>query len=347
MRNPYLAPLGRDGIRRLRTLSQQGKQRLADIDAAVRRAERAIPTPSQLPREAELSLRLYTAEMWNGKTFTKARQWVERVDDYATGYDVLEPITQVPNAPDHDLSTMIDVSAAHSINAFLAGFRHAVSGRYQVIDALLNGTPPTAQTVSAPPVPLPTPPPSSPAPPDPITHIKDPATGISATIIKVLVASPGDITKERSIVEEVIKEWNSDHAQNLKVILLAQMWEVDTYPRMGGGAQAQVNIQIADRADIVIALFRGRLGQPTRNYPSGTAEEIERAMLRNVPVHIYTSKQLPADVDLGELARLRAYLDNIREQGLIGSYRSGRDLRKKVRKALENDIADFLKGQSD
>jgi hypothetical protein len=164
-------------------------------------------------------------------------------------------------------------------------------------------------------------------------------------VLNVLIASPGDTEKERKIAEEVIGEWNSDHAQELKVILMPQMWETDTYARMGGGGQEQVNVQIADRSDIVIGLFRARLGQPTQNYASGAVEEIERAIVRGASVHVYVSKtSLSVDeIDPAELTRLRTYTDDLRSRGLIGSYKSPRDLRRKLRKTLEHDVAYFLK----
>ncbi|MFF5978620.1 hypothetical protein ACFY78_07140 [Streptomyces olindensis] len=357
MKNPYLAQLGPNGVRQLRSYSTQGKQRLADIEAAIRRALGDIPSNSQLPREAELALRLYAAELWNGKTFHKAREWIGRVDHYAGGYSVLSPVKEAPSAPAQDLFSMTDVGAAHQVNDFLDGFRSSVSSRVQAIDALLNGNPPSAATLSVtlPPLqPAPSPPVgpsagSSQAGPSPSSgehpSIQEGKTGISATVLNVLIASPGDTEKERKIAEEVIREWNSDHAQELRVILMPQMWESDTYARMGGGGQEQVNIQIADRSDIVIGLFRARLGQATQNYPSGAAEEIERAIARDAPVHVYVSKMplLVDEINPAELARLRTYTDDLRSRGLLGSYKSSRDLRRKLRKALEHDVAYFLK----
>lgn len=256
---------------------------------------------------------------------------------------------------------MTDVGSAAQVGIFIEEFRRAVEGRFQVIDSLLDGPAPS----SAMPAPSSPPPGSAPTPGHPtvdeaptlptpssspsggLAVVQEPTTGISATILNVLVASPGDTADDREVAEDVIREWNSDHAHDLRVILMPQMWETDTYARMGGAGQDQVNVQIADRAEIVIALFRGRLGQPTSNHPSGAAEEIERGIDRGADVHVYVSKEpLPVDIDLKEHERLRHYVADLRSRGLVGSYKSRRDLRRKLRKVLERDVADFLKRSS-
>ncbi len=43
--------------------------------------------------------------------------------------------------------------------------------------------------------------------------------------IKILVASPGDVDKERQIVEEVIAEWNISNGDERKMVLEAVLWE--------------------------------------------------------------------------------------------------------------------------
>jgi hypothetical protein len=105
------------------------------------------------------------------------------------------------------------------------------------------------------------------------------------TTLAVLIASPGDTTQERKAVEEAILGWNSDRTRAAKVHLLPLRWELDATPELGGGtAQEVINRQFADEADIVIGVFYSRLGQPTADAPSGTAEEIQRAVTRGAPV---------------------------------------------------------------
>jgi hypothetical protein len=97
----------------------------------------------------------------------------------------------------------------------------------------------------------------------------------------------------------------------------------------------------------VIALFHSRLGAPTKRAPSGTAEEIEHARGREVPVHVYFSQMpLPYSIDTAELERLRQYQQELQSQGLLGSFVSIEDLAAQVRTALERDVSRAVEHQS-
>ncbi|MDW3218662.1 MAG: hypothetical protein R8F63_08600 [Acidimicrobiales bacterium] len=170
--------------------------------------------------------------------------------------------------------------------------------------------------------------------------------GFDARVIQVLVASPGDTKSGRDAVEATIGSWNRDRAVNERVVLLPLRWEQDSVPTLDdGGAQAVINRQLVDGCDVVVALFHARLGSPTGRADSGTAEEIERARDRGIPVHVYFS-EMPIsreDLEPDEIARLVAYKEQLQAGGLLGSYASLDDLRAKVRTALEADIAELAK----
>ncbi|MEV7700755.1 hypothetical protein ACFWZZ_31170 [[Kitasatospora] papulosa] len=158
--------------------------------------------------------------------------------------------------------------------------------------------------------------------------------------LSVLIASPGDTADERDTVEDVIRSWNSDHTRQRKVHLLPLRWELGAVPLVGSkDAQEVINDQFADAADIVIAIFKNRLGQATKRAASGTAEEILRARERGAKVHVFFSEQpLPRDFDLDQLAALKAFRTELREHGLTGSYASPDDLKARVRTCLEHDV---------
>lgn len=46
-----------------------------------------------------------------------------------------------------------------------------------------------------------------------------------AEVLNVLIASPGDVAKQRDEIEAAIYERNSMYAENMKVILLPRRWE--------------------------------------------------------------------------------------------------------------------------
>jgi hypothetical protein len=172
------------------------------------------------------------------------------------------------------------------------------------------------------------------------TAVVDGRAGFEARVLTVLIASPGDTSDARDVVEQTILSWNRDRSHGERVVLLPVRWETDAVPEMGSDGQSIINRQLVDRADVVVALFHSRVGAPTPRAESGTAEEIDRAVQRRVPVHVYFSEMpYPYGVDPDELKRLNAFRETIQARGLLGRYLSAEDLTAKVRTALEHDVA--------
>jgi hypothetical protein len=51
------------------------------------------------------------------------------------------------------------------------------------------------------------------------------------SMVKVMIASPGDVPQERHLVKAVIDEWNAVHASDRGVVLHAVAWETHSSPR--------------------------------------------------------------------------------------------------------------------
>ena len=134
-----------------------------------------------------------------------------------------------------------------------------------------------------------------------------------ATVINIMIASPKDVTRERTLAQEVIAEWNSLHAERLKLVLMPLLWEVDAYPEMGDRAQAVVNRQVVDRADVLIAIFWSRLGTPTGKDISGTVEEIREMIEKGKHVMIYLSATpiVLDSVDVQQYQSLKAFVEEM------------------------------------
>jgi hypothetical protein len=164
-----------------------------------------------------------------------------------------------------------------------------------------------------------------------------------ARVLLVLIASPGDTADARDAVERTITSWNRDRARSERVVLTPLRWEADAVPELGGDGQEVINRQLVEECDIVVALFHSRLGVPTARSASGTAEEIDRARDRGVPVHVYFSEMpIPRSVEPSELERLNQFRSGLQGAGLLGSYASLDDLSAKVRTALERDVRDLI-----
>lgn len=98
----------------------------------------------------------------------------------------------------------------------------------------------------------------------------------TVNLIKIFIASPGDVVKQRNEIEKIIWEWNNEHLDSKSVILMPVRWEnnsVSSY-REDTDGQAVINEQIVKSSDILIAIFWSKIGTRTSNGISGTVEEI-------------------------------------------------------------------------
>lgn len=161
----------------------------------------------------------------------------------------------------------------------------------------------------------------------------------TANVLRVMIASPSDITEARDAVEAAIHGWNDANAEAKKTILQPWRYETSSVPMLGDHPQALINSQGVDRSDIVFALFGSRLGSPTPEAISGTVEEIQRSREQNKPVHLYFSAAPhPNDVDPEQLAGLREFKEEISQLGLFGEFSNPSQLTHEVWRAIEYDI---------
>lgn len=170
-----------------------------------------------------------------------------------------------------------------------------------------------------------------------------------ASVLSVLIASPMDVAEYRDALERGVQLWNRGPlSRHLNVVLEVLRWEHDAVPMLGeGDAQQVINQQLAAEADIVVAIFHSRLGSPTQRHPSGTAEEIDIAVTRRVPVHVYVDKSpLPEGHKPEQHKLLTGYLKELVPQGLLAEFRGQQQLLELVRHALEHDIAQLLQNSS-
>lgn len=158
---------------------------------------------------------------------------------------------------------------------------------------------------------------------------------------EVMIASPSDMASARDIVEQSVYEWNVTRAAREAAVVLPLRWEKNVVPMLGyEGGQPVINAQLLEKADILIALFGTKAGTPTAAARSGTLEEIDKALLRGLPVHVYFSKMpLDSDVDTDALNQVRELERELRQRGLTGEFRSYEELQREVHKALEMDMA--------
>lgn len=163
----------------------------------------------------------------------------------------------------------------------------------------------------------------------------------NARVVQILIASPSDTAGERHFVRQSIEDWNALHGEN-GLIFLPLLWERDATPEMSDRAQGVINRQLVDRCDMLIGLFWTRLGTPTEEGDSGTAEEIERCIAQGKPVAIYFSDVpiVVGSVDLEEYGRLQDFRTDLEGRGLIDTYARIEDLLPKVHALLTRHARD-------
>jgi hypothetical protein len=54
-----------------------------------------------------------------------------------------------------------------------------------------------------------------------------------AKVLRVLIASPGDVDEERNVIPEIINDWNAMNSVISKVVLMPVKWETHSAPLMG------------------------------------------------------------------------------------------------------------------
>jgi hypothetical protein len=108
-------------------------------------------------------------------------------------------------------------------------------------------------------------------------------------LLRIVVASPGDVQTERDVLPEVLSELNLGVAADRCLRLELCRWETDAYPGFHPeGPQGLIDpiLKIED-CDILVGIFWKRFGTPVGNAKSGTEHEFRLAY------EAWTQKQRP------------------------------------------------------
>ncbi len=161
-----------------------------------------------------------------------------------------------------------------------------------------------------------------------------------ADVLRVLIASPSDLTEERVAAAEAINDWNAQHSAAQMVVLLPVAWETHSRPSMGDRPQAILNSQIVDDCDILVGMFWARLGTDTGKAPSGSVEEIDRTAAAGKPVMIYFSDRpiAPSAINLDQLAKLASFKGATMKLAIVGNFASISDLKARLTRDLHGQV---------
>ncbi|TXK77741.1 hypothetical protein [Paenibacillus sp. N3.4] len=146
--------------------------------------------------------------------------------------------------------------------------------------------------------------------------------GYDASVYKVLIASPSDVKEEREAISQAIYEWNVVNSEQERRVLLPVRWETHSTPEFSGGNPQEIlNRQLVRGCDVLVGAFWTKVGSPTERYDSGTLEEIEEFIKDRKPILLYFSKRdLPRDVNLEQVQKLRIFKEKYQGLGIYKEY---------------------------
>lgn len=170
--------------------------------------------------------------------------------------------------------------------------------------------------------------------------------------LSIFVASPSDVTEERELLEEVVKELNLQWSRVKGVRLELVRWETHSYPGVSSDPQAVINEQIGDDYDIFLGILWKRFGTATPRADSGTEEEFNRAYERHkkdpkklrIMVYFKTGDVDLSEIDVEQLGRVRRFKSRLGQKGtLFWEFSSCEDFSTLVRMHLSRCVEDWGK----
>ena len=160
--------------------------------------------------------------------------------------------------------------------------------------------------------------------------------------LKIFLASPSDVKKERSYVVEVINEINRTIAS--KGVILEVVSSEHTFPGYAQDGQSVLNKQIGamKEYDIFLGIMWSRAGTATPRAESGTIEEFQRAVRakknHNKPEIWFYFRKLEAHLEttekLQQAQKVVAFKKKVQPKALIRDYNNPSHFRDLFRENL-------------
>jgi Domain of unknown function (DUF4062) len=166
------------------------------------------------------------------------------------------------------------------------------------------------------------------------------AMSFQANVLKVMIASPGDVAEERTIVTEEIHRWNYANASTRRLVLLPVKWETHSTPQLGSPPQTIINRQLADDADILIGIFGTRIGTPTEDHVSGTVEEIKKHVAAGKTAKVYFSDVpvSPSSINTAQYESVQQFRRECQSTGLYATFSTLEQFRGDVSHHLDLEL---------
>ena len=142
----------------------------------------------------------------------------------------------------------------------------------------------------------------------------------TTTIIKCLIASPGDVAKERDICEEVFNELNRELGELLNFRIESVRWENDAHAGCGEYVQDVISKQFEGQYDLFLGIMYSRFGTPTPAAGSGTEEEFNIAYSKKQSGEVdeilfyFNSAPIPQEIlDSGQFDKVKEFKQRLKD----------------------------------
>lgn len=165
-------------------------------------------------------------------------------------------------------------------------------------------------------------------------------------LIKVFLASPGDVAREGDLVRETLDSINRTFGEKEGVRFEVKNWKTDSYPAYGSDGQNLLNDQIADMSqyDLFVGIMWNRFGSPTPRAGSGTEEEFLRAVesfeANGNPQIMFYFNQAPSNPtsikDAAQKMKVLEFKEKVQGKALTHDYASANDFQRDFRNHIES-----------
>jgi hypothetical protein len=188
----------------------------------------------------------------------------------------------------------------------------------------------------------------------------------SATIIRLFIASPGDVADARSaVLNEIVPDLNNTWGLRHDIILQTLDWRANVTPWLGKPPEPTILQQIpVNKWDLFIGILWSRFGTPTGStnpqtnqpFQSGTEEEFTLAyqsnQSRGVPQMLLYRCLAPVKPDQIDPTQLQLVQDFFKQFqyggplfGLYSTYQTVDEFKRLVRQHLDSALREVWLGQ--
>lgn len=170
---------------------------------------------------------------------------------------------------------------------------------------------------------------------------------LTGDVYQLMISGPSDVERYLSKVEQCVREYNAKFGKSHHSVVIPRYWKTDAYAQSGGDGQSLLNEQLVRSCDFAVAVFWNRFGTQTRNYGSGTEEEIEEMLKEGKQVFVYfvVESVKTSQLDYEQLNKVEEFKKRYHQdgKGLTYDVESPEEFKELFRNHLEAYLSTKMK----